>query len=441
VAILIELIKCLLSRKRGNVPYIDYFGNNEYLNFECYYSKFKYIFLFFIIILFSISMVIQSIFLRCLLWLFIIILFYKFKIIKKKLLLFVEQNFLIDKQLLKFIFVNKLFDVANEESVVFSYIKKGNYLMIIGLKQGNLYDRKIENLDTELQGLLKIPLFEKEVEHDSVKYYFRLKPCERLIVSSSGHKEWIKDFRINLGYGVIYNPVECPHIAISGGTGSGKTMFISYLLLEFVKRSGINNIYICDPKNSDLGSLSHYLGDVHVAKSSNSIARVMRLAVETMKSRYTEMENNFKYGTNFVEHGYKPIWIIFDEMGAFQASGIDKQSKNVVNEVMDSIKQIILLGRQAGVFILISAQQMRAETLNTDLRDNLGLRIALGSNSSEGYRMMFGSAMPENKPVIKEKGAGLLFMQGSGQKAKYWESPFIDINSFNFVDELKLYVD
>lgn len=61
---------------------------------------------------------------------------------------------------------------------------------------------------------------------------------------------------------------------------------------------------------------------------------------------------------------------------------------------MDGIKQIITLGHQSGVFILIAAQQMRSETLSTDLRDNLALRIILGSNSSEAYRMVFGFCNP-----------------------------------------------
>lgn len=108
---------------------------------------------------------------------------------------------------------------------------------------------------------------------------------------------------------------------------------------------------------------------------------------------------------------------------------------------MDGIKQIILLGRQAGVFILVSAQQMRAETLNTDLRDNLGLRIALGANSIEGYRMVFGSATPDKFKSIEEKGAGYLYMQGSGkEKAQYWESPYLDTTQFDFIKELQLYV-
>lgn len=116
-----------------------------------------------------------------------------------------------------------------------------------------------------------------------------------------------------------------------------------------------SELYIADPKNSDLGSLSHYLGQERVATSPNNIARIVRLTVEEMNKRYEYMRENFKYGSNFSDHGFKMIWLIFDEMGAFQASGTDKKSKEIINEVMDRIKQIILLGRQAGVFVLVSA--------------------------------------------------------------------------------------
>lgn len=55
-------------------------------------------------------------------------------------------------------------------------------------------------------------------------------------------------------------------------------------------------------------------------------------------------------------------------------------------------------------FILVSAQQVNASTtLSTELRDNLGLRIALGANSSEGYHMVFGSATPDKLKPIEEK--------------------------------------
>ena len=237
-----------------------------------------------------------------------------------------------------------------------------------------------------------------------------------------------------------YNPVKCPHILVAGGTGSGKSVFISFLILEFLKRQ--STVYIADPKNSDLGSLSYYLGDKYVATTPNNIARIVRLVVEEMQERYQYMRDNFQYGSNFTDHGFKPAWLIFDEMGAFQASGTDKKSKEIIVEVMDGIKQIILLGRQAGIFILVSAQQVNASTtLSTELRDNLFLRIALGANSNEGYRMVFGSATPDKLKPIEEKGAGYLYMQGSGKEtAQYWESPYLDTAQFDFIKELQLYL-
>ncbi|WP_010170776.1 FtsK/SpoIIIE domain-containing protein [Bacillus coahuilensis] len=323
-------------------------------------------------------------------------------------------------------------------SALFSYQEASDKIIIYAIKTGDSYSDRITKMDVELSALLNLPLEEKIDRPAVCEYHYFLKRPKRLNVISNTLAEVNESLNINLGYGVIYEPVKTPHILIAGGTGSGKSIFISYLLLEFLKQN--SSVYIIDPKNSDLGSLSHYIGEERVATTANNIARVVRLAVTEMKERYDYMNKNFKYGSNFSDHGYKPIWVIFDEMGAFQASGTDKQSKAVVGEVMDGIKQIILLGRQAGVFILIAAQQMRSEILSTDLRDNLGLRISLGSNSAEGYRMVFGSATPETIPPIEVKGSGLLYMQGSGKEsAQYWESPFVDMQNFDFITELKKY--
>lgn len=317
--------------------------------------------------------------------------------------------------------------------------EENGHVLVKALITGDEFSKKVQSLDDVLSGTLELELDEKIIRANCVEYHFHYKKPQRLILQSHSQQQVLNTLDIDLGYGVTYNPVKCPHILVSGGTGSGKSIFISYLILEFLKRKSI--LYVCDPKNSDLGSLSHYLGEDRVATSPNHIARIVRLTVEEMNRRYEYMRENFRYGSNFSGHGFKMTWLVFDEMGAFQASGTDKKSKEIINEVMDGIKKIILLGRQAGVFILISAQQMRAETLNTDLRDNLGLRIALGANSSEGYRMVFGSATPDKLKPIEEKGAGYLYMQGSGKEtAQYWESPYLNTNQFDFIQELQLYL-
>ncbi|HEL2204319.1 TPA: DUF87 domain-containing protein [Streptococcus suis] len=354
-----------------------------------------------------------------------------------------KNKFQLRDLLLYFLHSNNLFkeEKVGEKwiitsSAILSWEKSSNKLIIKAIKQGDGYSKRLENLDTELSALLNLPLETKIIRPSIVEYHFYTVRPTRLQTSMLSIKP-TNSLSIDLGYGVVYNPIECPHILIAGGTGSGKSILISYLLLEFLKRK--SELFIADPKNSDLGSLSHYLGSERVATTPNQIARIVRLTVQEMNRRYEYMRKNFRYGSNFSDHGFNMTWLIFDEMGAFKASATDKKSREVINEVMDGIKQIILLGRQAGVFILISAQQVNAaDTLSTDLRDNLFLRIALNANSPEGYRMVFGSATPVKRQPIEVKGAGYLYMQGSGKEfAEYWESPYLNPKEFDFISELQ----
>ncbi|HEL1986565.1 TPA: otitis media-associated H10 [Streptococcus suis] len=357
---------------------------------------------------------------------------------------------IIRESLLYVLYTNRLYtaqkDSTGHEKIIrsatleYELNRQKGHVLIKALITGDEFSKKVQSLDDVLAGVLELELDEKIIRPSFVEYHFYYKKPERLTLQSHSQKQLINNHNIDLGYGIIYDPVKCPHILVSGGTGSGKSVFITFLILELLKRQ--STAYIADPKNSDLGSLSHYFGEKYVATTPNNIARIVRLVVEEMQERYQYMRDNFLYGSNFADHGFKPLWLIFDEMGAFQASGTDKKSREIIAEVMDGIKQIILLGRQSGIFILVSAQQMRAETLNTDLRDNLGLRIALGANSNEGYRMVFGSATPDHLKPIEVKGAGYLYMQGSGREnAQYWESPYLDTKQFNFISELQLYLE
>lgn len=361
-----------------------------------------------------------------------------------------EHYLIIRESLLYVLQTNRLYttskDSSGYEKIVRSAVleyeldRQKGHVLIKALIRGDEFSKKVGALDDVLCGVLELELEEKIIRPSYVEYHFYYKKPDRLVLQSHNQRQEIDSLDIDLGYGVNYNPVKCPHILVSGGTGSGKSVLISVLILEFLKRQ--STVYIADPKNSDLGSLSYYFGEEYVATTPNNISRIVRQVLEQLHERYQYMRENFQYGANFSEHGFKPIWLIFDEMGAFQATGSDKKSKEVITEVMDGIKQIILLGRQAGVFILVSAQQVNASaTLSTELRDNLGLRIALGANSSEGYRMVFGSATPKNLKPIEVKGAGYLYMQGSGKEsAQYWESPYLDIAQFDFIKELQLYV-
>lgn len=434
--------KILYFFKKNEKPIVSMYDNDLiFLSLPKYIKYFRLIILYLILGIFIISFMVDNAIFTFFLWIIGVISIVKYfkliKFIKNKY----NEKYALNHEILKFIINNKLYSEDANGIVTssrFSYSITENEIIIFALMSGNYFDNKIKQLDVELQGLLDLPITEKIIRHNCTEYHFNINKPERLIVNNRD-TSYISNNEISLGYGLTYNPSKSPHILISGGTGSGKSMFMTYLLIQFLKQN--SSIYLCDPKNSDLGSLSNYFGDKYVATTPNNIARVIRLAVDEMKSRYDYMNENFIYGSNFETHGFKPVWILFDEIGAFQAYGTDKKSKEIINETMDRIKQIILLGRQAGCFILIAGQQINANNLSTELRDNFSLRVSLGFNSSEGLRMMFGSATPDVNIPIEVKGAGLLYLHGSGkEQAHYYESPYIDSEQFNFIEELKKYI-
>ncbi len=418
-------------------------NKNVFLNYPELLKKVRIAIFFLIVITLFFSLTLSNSIASLILWVLSFAMAIKQHGWIKKMRYWFQRTFDYDLMLLDFLLSNNLYYEKDGimESAEFSYEKNENEVIIYGIKNGDRFTSRLEGLQIEISALINLPLTEKIVREGVVEYHFQTVKPIRLHLISTGEPTYNDSHKIDLGYGVVYDPTKTPHILVAGGTGSGKSVFISFLVLELLNKK--SDIFICDPKNADLGSLSVFLGGDRVATTPNNIARVIRSAVEEMQKRYEYMNDpaNFKYGSNFVDHDMKQIWVIFDEMGAFVATATDKRSKEVVNEVMDGIKQLILLGRQAGVFVLIAGQQMRAENLSSELRDNLGLRIALGSNSLDGYRMVMGNAMPETIPPIDVKGSGLLYMQGSGKEtAQYYEAPYMSADEFDFIEELKLYI-
>ncbi|HHB9278023.1 TPA: FtsK/SpoIIIE domain-containing protein, partial [Streptococcus pneumoniae] len=289
------------------------------------------------------------VFLQILLFLLGSFLIYKINFKLKSLRYNLNFYLILRESLLYILHTNRLYttskDSSGYEKIVRSAVleyeidRQKGHVLIKALITGDEFSKKVQSLDDVLSGVLELELEEKIIRPSFTEYHFYYIKPERLVLQSHNQRQEIDSLDIDLGYGVNYNPVKCPHILVSGGTGSGKSVLISVLILEFLKRQ--STVYIADPKNSDLGSLSHYFGNKYVATTPNNIARTVRVVVEEMQERYQVMRDNFQYGSNFTDHGFNPVWLIFDEMGAFQATGSDKKSRDIITEVMDGIKQII----------------------------------------------------------------------------------------------------
>lgn len=338
---------------------------------------------------------------------------------------------------------NKLYETAKDSldrtvitnSVTLGYAKPNEDEFIIrAYKHADKFDKALVDLDKQLAALTGFPVENKIDTITYTDYYFRTRKFERIVVQS-GTVNKNESTLIPLNSELKWNVLKQPHMLLAGVTGSGKTTFLNYLIIEMKKMQA--DVYIVDPKRSDLSSLQHFLGEDYVASDANNIAKLTRIVKEVMNNRfieYKENADNFVYGNSFVDYGLKPVFLIFDELGAFRA-GADKK---VFSETMANLTEIVLKGREMGVFVILSTQQPNASNMPTELRDNLSVRLALGNMSNEAYRMVFGET--EGLQTISEKGAGYIYLDGLGwEKPKYFEAPYLDYKKFNFIEEIKKY--
>lgn len=358
---------------------------------------------------------------------FLTIIFYKSKYsfskiqrIKAKLQSVILMN--------KLYFINP-FSKSIDSSITFYFMYSQSKLSIKVFASGASYTEKSNELANILSSSLGLYHNDtKEEDAQFVEYIFDLKRATRLEVQS------INDIATSTqGIPVDSNNYwdfnKYPHALISGATGFGKSFFLNYLMLNFAKLEA--EIYVFDPKRSDLSSLIHYIpsGHTHVLFTPHRICEALRKINDLMNLRYEKyfMTTN-KIGITYKDLGLRPIIIFFDEVAAFM-----EEDKKIGKEADSYLKQIIFKGRQVGVTLVLSTQKPNAEAISTSVRDQIGLKVALGNMSKIGYKMTLGDDWTDLPKFIKGIGSGLIMIEGkSWNTPKAFQSPYLDLENLDF---------
>ena len=191
-----------------------------------------------------------------------------------------------------------------------------------------------------------------------------------------------------------------PHALIAGGTGGGKTYFLLTLIEALLHTNAV--LYILDPKNADLADLGTVMGNVYHTKEE--MIDCVNAFYEAMVQRSEEMKRhpNYKTGENYAYLGLPPCFLIFDEYVAFFEMLGTKESVSLLSQ----LKKIVMLGRQAGYFLIVACQRPDAKYFSDGIRDNFNFRVGLGRISELGYGMLFGSDVKKQFFQKRIKGRG-----------------------------------
>lgn len=210
------------------------------------------------------------------------------------------------------------------------------------------------------------------------------------------------------------------HIAISGSSGSGKSIFAEFLLNQFWLMG--SEIVMIDPK------LDHNLWrfararnlEYHYPKVGSNpnafsadVLSVLSRAITLIGERQATVLNSEEY------QEFSPYIVFVDEAAAFST----KQSR-------DLMEKIVLMGRACKVWLIISAQSMDATSvISSTARDSMGLRVVLSPNPSiEDCRYLFKGFNPSDVVIPRDEyrfGLGLIEQMSDGRIVPFL-APFIE---------------
>ena len=290
------------------------------------------------------------------------------------------------------------------------------------------YQEQLLHLEKKLETGLYCELVSKELKDSYVEYVLLYDTIANRITINEVQAE---HGSLRLMKNVWWEYDKLPHMLIAGGTGGGKTYFILTLIEALLRTNAV--LFVLDPKNADLADLQAVMPDVYY-KKEDMLACIDRFYEEMMKrSEDMKLMENYRTGENYAYLGLPANFLIFDEYVAFMEMLGTKENAAVLNK----LKQIVMLGRQAGFFLILACQRPDAKYLGDGIRDQFNFRVALGRMSEMGYGMMFGETTKDF--FLKQiKGRGYVDV-GTSVISEFY-TPLVP-KGHDFLKEIKKLID
>ncbi|MBD1381553.1 FtsK/SpoIIIE domain-containing protein [Metabacillus arenae] len=212
-----------------------------------------------------------------------------------------------------------------------------------------------------------------------------------------------------------------PHLLTGGTTGSGKSVTLNSIILGtmcFYEPSKLQFLFI-DPKQVEFANYENLPHTESVVTNINEAVDTLNMMVEEMERRYSlfkkEFASNLDEYIELTKEELPRIVIVFDEFADFMS-----QEKEIVNQVENAILRLGQKARAAGIHLIICTQNPKSDIINTNIRNNLGARLALRATDSNASSIILGESGAENLG-----GKGDFLAKTSSQKVIRGKSPFL----------------
>jgi DNA segregation ATPase FtsK/SpoIIIE, S-DNA-T family len=212
-----------------------------------------------------------------------------------------------------------------------------------------------------------------------------------------------------------------PHLLTGGTTGSGKSVTLNSIILGtmcFYEPSQLQYVFI-DPKQVEFSIYENLPHTQDVVTSIDDAVVKLNMLVEEMERRYglfkDEFASNLDEYIEMTENLLPRIVCVFDEFADFMS-----QEKEVASQVENAILRLGQKARAAGIHLIICTQNPKSDIINTNIRNNLGARLALRATDSTASSVILGESGAENLG-----GKGDFLAKTASQKVTRGKSPFL----------------
>lgn len=225
------------------------------------------------------------------------------------------------------------------------------------------------------------------------------------------------------GEDIVRRLDEMPHLLVGGTTGSGKTVFLSTLLLSLLvrhQRKEQLKLLITSSKPEDFIAfehLPHLMSEGILSSGVDAINYIRHEVFEESERRQglfiaERVSNISLYNEHMRNKGLPqlpPVVVLVDEF-ADLADNI--ASKDERDDFFRTLRQIAQAGRSRGIHLILCTQRPSAKLLDTNIKAQLPGRIALTVADSNSSKMILD--VPDSGADKLQGKGDLLFKDAYG---------------------------
>ncbi|WP_423798167.1 FtsK/SpoIIIE domain-containing protein [Neobacillus sp. SAB-20_R2A] len=220
---------------------------------------------------------------------------------------------------------------------------------------------------------------------------------------------------------IDFSDPSTPHLLTGGTTGSGKSVTLNSIILSTMCLYDSNKLQFVfiDPKQVEFSVYKNLPHTRSVVTDINEAIFVLEQLVNEMEERYSifadEYVSNLDEYVSLTGKGLPRIVVVFDEFADFMS-----QEKEIAGRVENAILRLGQKARAAGIHLIICTQNPKSDIINTNIRNNLGARLALKATDSTASGIILGESGAENLG-----GKGDFLAKTGSQKVNRGKSPFL----------------